>query len=89
MFKNSLISIKYIKKVSKIWQNDIFCVQYICTFNLLHLIFMEKVQPLLKIEEQLLKFMAIEVNLLRVAIPILVAVLALQIYALIQGVILL
>jgi hypothetical protein len=50
---------------------------------------MEKAQSLLKIEEKLLRFMTIEVNLLRVAIPILVAVLALQIYALVQGVILL
>ena len=50
---------------------------------------MEKAATLQKIEEQLLKFMSIEVNLLRVAIPILVAVLALQLYALIQGVILL
>ena len=51
--------------------------------------FMEKAKTLQKIEEQLLKFMTIEVNLLRVAIPILVLVLVLQVYALIQGVIIL
>ena len=42
-----------------------------------------------KLEKELLKAIALEVSLLRVGLPILVAVLALQVYALVQGVIIL
>ena len=42
-----------------------------------------------KLEKELLKAIALEVSLLRIGLPILVAVLALQVYALVQGVIIL
>ncbi|MEI6426597.1 MAG: hypothetical protein WCO66_04620 [Candidatus Absconditabacteria bacterium] len=42
-----------------------------------------------KLEKELLKAIALEVSLLRIGLPILVAVLALQVYALVQGVIVL
>jgi len=49
----------------------------------------EKAGKLEILERELLKLVAIEVNLLRIALPILIAVLALQVYALVQGIIVL
>jgi hypothetical protein len=41
------------------------------------------------LERELIKLVAIEINLLRIALPILGAVLALQVYALVQGIVIL